>query len=289
MVTRTKIFNIQALKVLDYNTKRLIGDFRTVASFAVSISAELAAQMNGPSLLDIETEVNRLGSEATLQFGEYNADLINVVMGSRSVVNSISNGLIKNITNRSVVGLHGTGGSAIESIGLTAGVNIKSGRYRLELADKSNNMYSLIALSSPDLKHGDYADRDKSIVETKAIGDGESVDFSIGVTVVGKASIDLSNNDDQDGLDFQVFAEGAISESIDIGQEDLEIPKVSLIALSRNLSDGRWVEIEAPNCIFPGLNLNMGGEFSQTDITGKLIYDQGEDKLLTLNTFQKGL
>ena len=286
MPANTKIFNLQSFKVLNYLTKALLGEFRTIASLNIALAPELAVQKSGPSLFDIETEVNMISSEATINVGEYNKELVNILMDSRSSVNSVASGLVKDIINR-VGDLFGASGLAIESIALTGNAEIKAGRYRLELVDKTNNTFNLIALSSSGLKHADYSDRDNSVVESVNLADGAGSALSIGVTATGKASIDLTNANVGDAVEFQVFPEGSISETIDVGQEDLEIPKVSIVALSRNMSDGRWVEIDAPNCIFPGLTLNMGGEFSQSEITGKIIYDRPTDKLLTINTFQR--
>ena len=268
-----KIFKFQALKFFDYASYSLLGDIQAAGSAVFNLTANLEEQMTGPSLFPIETEVSNISTEATLNIGEYTPEVLNILMGAETTAHVISaGGLVGSLDN--VSGTLSTSGNAVASIAKKDGEVLKSGLWKVVLDDVAAKTVKLFALSSPDLRRGDYSNLSTGEVASLTLADGAKLDSGHGFEIESAASVDLSAHSAGEFFIFRTFAEGTNANTSDIGQEGLRIPKVKVSCVGRTLSDGRWTEAFFDNCIFPGLNFNHSDSFSANEVTGKLIFDE---------------
>lgn len=286
-VPNAKIFKFQALKLLNHATYDLIASFKAAGSAVFNLNPELATQMSGPSLFDIETEVSIINTEATLNIGEYGAQVMEALIGAKSTTKSISvDGLIEPPVNR-VGSLFNATGAAIVGITKIPAEELKSGLFRIYLKDKASLTAAIQVLSSPDLRREDYADFDSGLLKEVVLADNAVLDSGAGWNINCAAAVDLATHADGDAFTVRVFAEGVDAYQADIGQRGLLIPKVKVICLGRTMSDGRWFEVLFDNCIFPGVNFNFGDEFSANEVSGKLIFDERTGRVGSTVAYQK--
>ena len=280
------IFQIGKLKLLDYFTYEIIAEPAVTHEAAFNFTGELAEQMTGPSLFPVETEVNRITTEASLTLGDYNGELTKALMGTAVEENVVDDGLIKDIKNTKGL-VYAPTSAPISALALNADkALVKSGLFLLRIVDASAGTAQVISLNSPDLRNDDFSDVKQRIVKEVTLAAG-SIDLGIGVTATVPASPSFTAAPDGSVMVFRVLAQGARSETVKIGQNNLVIPKVKLSILARTMSDGRWFEFFAYNAIFPGLNYNFNEEFSKTQIAGKMIYDVAADLVAETTYFQK--
>ncbi len=273
-VQNAKIFKFQALKLFDYITWDQLVSIRAAGSAVFNFSPELAEQMSGPSFYPIETEVSTIATEGTLNIGEYGSDIMKALMDADiTEINPGATGAID--SPRNLKGsLFMLAGDGIVSVALsTIPMDIKSGLYRIRIANTTTGLAEVIAISSPDLVPSDYDNFLDSLVTTVTIADGASLDLGNGVTATCASTVDLSTFEVGDSFLLRVTAPGSEAYTARLGQVGQAIPKVRAVCLSRTMSDGRWFELVAQNCIFPGVNLNFGDEFAANEITGKMIFD----------------
>lgn len=287
-MSNTVIFQLSKLKFLDYATRAILANVKVMGSLNITFTGELAEQMTGPSFFPIETEVNRITTEATLNIGQYDEDILKVLMDARNTTNAITatTGLIKEQENISG-SIVASDSGVFTALTLSSTVaNIKSGLYRLVVKEGATEV-EVYSLASPDLRRADFEDYATSLVKTVTPADGATADLGIGVNATAASTVSFASAPAGSSTIFRVIAPGAESKTSELGQESLVIPKVKLIALGRTMSDGRWFEIFGHNCIFPGLNLNFAEEFSANEITGKLIFDNDEMSVARITAYKK--
>ena len=276
---RAKIFKFQNLKILRYSDEEILANIRVGGSVNFSLSPELAEQMAGPSFFTVETEVSTVGTEATLNIGEYSSDVLEALMGAATTEKTITSGLLENPRNVKGTGLFASGGGGIVSAALNSDTTkIRSGYYRIKSKDGAAEI-EVYALSSPELPASAYENFRTGLVKTLTMADAEALDTTVGVTLTCASTFAADNISEDDAFVFRVYAPGADAYQADIGQAGMVIPKVKIITTSRTMSDDRWLEVLWHNCIFPGLNFNFADEFSANEITGKIIFDDQTQKL----------
>lgn len=279
-MAREKIFKFQNLKILRYSDYKELANIRTAASVSFNLNPELAEQMTGPSLFPIETEVSTVGTEASINIGEYSREVMSVLMGADSTVQEATSGHLATPTNVKGTGLFLASGGGIISATLDSDTSkIRSGLYRVSIPDGSANNIEVHALSSPELAASEYEDFSKSLVKKLEMADGKALETGIGVTLTCAGTVALDNISSDDAFIFRVYSPSVEAFESKIGQTGLQIPKVKIITTSRRLSDGRWFEVLWHNCIFPGLNFNFADEFSANEVTGKIIFDETTGRL----------
>lgn len=285
-VANAKIFKFQALKLIDYNSYEILERIQAAGSAVFNFSPELAEQMSGPSLYPIETEVSTISTEATLNIGEYGSRILEVLMGAKSTDQAVADGLVTTPINVKGELVKASSGKALTGLTLaTDKSKIKAGFFRLKLKDKTAKTVEVIAYSSPNLTPSEYEDFGSSIVKTVTLVNAGSLDLGIGVTGTAAATVDLSAMEDGDSTTFRVFRPGSEAYVADLGQAGQRIPKTKILCLGRTMSDGRWFEFFAENCIFPGLNFNFADEFSANEVTGKMIFDGPTQRVAQVATW----
>ena len=284
-----KILQFQAFKLFKYGTWDQIISFEAAGSVVANMTGELAQQMSGPSFFPIESEVNTIQAECTINFGEVGSAVHEATMGASTSTYTISSTAGVIADEESIKGaLVATGGDAITDLALSATTSdIKSGLYKLQLTNTTTMTADVIALSSPDLKYSDYSDFDKSIVKTVTLADGDTLDLGIGVNATCAATVNLANETTESAYLFRVFAPGAAADKSTVGQRELVIPKVKIMTLSRTMSDGRWLELFGHNCIFPGMSYNFSGEFSATEVAGQMLFDARRNEVAEIVRYYK--
>ena len=287
-VRNAKIFKFQNLQLLNYDDLEPIADIRAAGSVTYGLSPELAEQMTGPSLFTIETEVATIGTEVSLNIGEYGSDVLKALMGAQEQVKDVSSGLVDEVENVKGTGLFKADGDGVTATVLSADDSThRSGLYRVKLIDKAMKKLEITALSSPDLKQSEYETFDKKLVKTLTLADSADLDTGTGVNLTGAADTALAAVAEGDAFVFRVYAKGNEAYRALIGQRNLVIPKVKVITSSRTMSDGRWFEVLWYNCIIPGSNFNFGDEFSANEVTGKMIFDEPRGALGEILGYRK--
>ena len=276
---RAKIFKFQNLKILRYSDQEILANVRVGGSVNFSLSPELAEQMAGPSFFTVETEVSTIGTEATLNIGEYSSDVLEALMGAKTTVKEAASGHLETPTNVKGSALFLADGGGIISAALNSDTSkIRSGLYRVKSIDGGASI-GVFALSAPELPASAYENFRTGLVKTLTMADGAELDTTVGVNLTCAGTFAADNINEDDAFTFRVYAPAADAYQADIGQAGLVIPKVKIITTSRTMSDDRWFEVLWHNCIFPGLNFNFADEFSANEITGKIIFDEQTQKL----------
>lgn len=288
MANTPKIFQIRALKLLntDYTVK---ANFKVIGSAAFNFAAEWVDQMTGPSPFTIESEINRITTEGTISIGEYTRELLDALLDANNTVNSLgTTGLLKDVTNRNGT-LVMAGGNVITALALsTTAADIKSGFYRLSVANQATKMVQLHALSSPDLKRNEYEDFDTGLVKTTTLADGgTAVDLGAGIRATNAATVTIPVTGGANWYTtLRVFAPGEESYSSIIGQEDLRVQHYKMIALSREIQNRRWYELLIHRAALSTVNFNFAEEFSTNEITGKLLYSEPDNAVAEANYYR---
>ena len=283
----TRIFKFSALSIMDlkYNN---IHTAEAAGSISLNLAPEIMEQKSGPSNYPIEAEVGGYSSEIAINIADYDSDLIDALLGTTKVSNNVASGLITDQENFGSADVVASAGDAIATLALSNTLtDIKSGLYKIVIDDISTGAASLIALSSNDLKVEDYADYDNRIVTSFTITDAAVISLGNGVTATAAASVDLTGFENGDGYVFRVLASGEDSNSISVGNIVERVPHVKLLALSREIENGRWFEILIHRCLLSGVNFNFADTFAQNDITGRAIYDPSMGNLARITDFRR--
>ena len=285
------IFQLAALKAFRYSDFSLLANVRVTGQASFSFTGELAEQMTGPSLFPIETEVNRITTEGSINIGEYSKESLEFLMNAIYENHAVSQSTGAIVTGRAIgagANIVAAAGGVIKTLGLSSTNTVKSGLYRILVSDKANKKVELYSLSSPDLSSSDFSNYSTGLIAEITLADGATTNnAATGLDIEAADTVNFDNVSDGDALIFRAFAPGDEGSTTKIGQERTIIPKVKLSCLSRTMSDGRWYELFIHNCIFPGTTFGFNEEFSANEVSGKLIYDFDEQAVATATFFRK--
>ena len=281
-----KVFDFSDLKLLNRETKKSIYTSDASGSVNFALNAEIMEQKAGPSNYSVEAEVASFSSECTLNIGDYDHELLEAIGAFTNTTNSITNGLVTEITNQKGT-LYNTTGSAITAIALSSTASdIRSGWYRAEITDVTNTQIKVYVISSPDLKRSEYEDYNARLLKTVTVATGSN-DLGAGITATGASTVSFTGMAVGDTTSFRVFAPGEEAHTLEFGTPLEEVPHLSMMCLSRKIEGGRWAELYLENVILAGLNFNFTKEFSANEVTGRAIYDKTTGIVGKLYTYRK--
>lgn len=269
------VFQFQHINFFNYLTRDLLLSEKIAGSATFNLSGELAEQLTGPSFYPTETELNRFAVEASIMFKNYNASLLEMLMGADVSMNTPTAGAAVQLQQWKGDGLFDN--SYVSSISVAASGAIKEGLYRIEKT--AANMVKVSRLSG-----NSYVGTEETTV---TLSSDSAIDTMLGFSLVTSASYDDTGVDVGDYGTFRILGHGSQHTESIIGAPASRVPKVKLEIMGREMSDGRLFSLYAPNAIFPGLNLNFGEEFAENEVGGKIIYDAEEQCIARINYFQR--
>ena len=295
------IFKFSEINILNYLTEDVIGHVTVAGQANFSFSPELAEQMSGPSNFPIETEVSTIGTEGSITFRNYEPKVLEILMGAATTDNTMIPDAgqvteVREFGSVPIIAASGTG-AILSGIDPKTGDDdkVKAGVYRFEIVGDAGE-WELKSIGSVDLTRNDFASEEDFTARIVARGtlpitgdqDNKKLDFGasgVEAQVLAAFTAQAADNKGRT-LTFRVIPPGRRFFTSSIGQEGLVIPKVKIRTLSRRVSDGRWGEFYAFNAIFPGLNVAFGDDFSENEISGKLIYDSTARKVADFSYYQ---
>lgn len=282
-----KIFNLSSFKLIDKKTLLPFAKFDTALNLNINLTPEFADQMSGPSLFPLESELIGFSGDVTFTIGEYGKGVIDALLGrvATNVVNSTDDTPAFSQYSR----ITGTSFSTIFNSIKSKALDGRSGGHYVLVVTQIDSGTSTIHFDL--FCHGsgrpatDFADASTGLLgnfNVKASTTFKDIEFEI----KGGISAIISKLPVGGEFGFSLLGKGRQGHYAHAGEIGKYPESVRLIGVSREPTSNDLLIVDAPNCLFAGLNYSFAQEYSSTEVSGKIIYDPALDYALKVTRLQ---
>lgn len=287
------LYGLWNITGLDYVSKMPLFYSKVAGEFTIPFSFDLEDFIGGANKFVLDAEPKYAKADTTFSFKQFDNQLFTYLSGANTTVNLASaTGSVTTLTAGKGTSMTGAGG--IQTVSLTAlkSADLKAGRY-IVIADSASTVdvygttdmdFSGVFTSGAALQ---FVDNTLKITATPlTLSDSAVAIPSIGVSLTGVSSPSLTIGDT--GY-FDVFPANIGSETIIVGQANMFVKRISLIAASQPKSNGETFYVYCPKVQPAGFDVSLKEySWAANSPKMKILQSTAENMVCTINrTFRE--
>lgn len=278
--TRRGQFSAHSIAFYTRSTGVPIAIAKVIKSAGLDFGADFEDLEGGSNLFPFDTEIKKMSGEIKLVLGEYDPDVMTMLLGGTLTENSAeAAGAIDGYVNVNGTSVKNAA-NGIDTVELKVGdsADLKEGKYILKAT--AATVVSLYGLTDVDFKRGTdltFTD-DTLLIEASIDVTAGDVDIEeLGITL---SKIGIPNFTIGDTAEFYIRKPNTGSIELLIGGTGSEFSEVGCIIVGQKLSGGHITMLELYKVKGAGMPINFNaGSWSEASITMKALYDSDKDAI----------